>query len=757
MEALKKQFTTELNAAILRAERQHGRVSRTRLAKNLNISTGSVYAYLNGTTLPGTELLDRLLDELHVDREDAGHLATLRDSVEIAIRSESGRTRDRLPAAASPHLPRDTTLLTGRDDELRLIQQALARDDGDIVCVVSGIGGVGKTALAVRAAHTLRDEFPDGCLFVDLHGYAAEPAMPAAEAADKLLRQLGLPTESIPAQADQRGALLRAHLRGQRLLVVLDNVRDTAHVLPLLPADSRCGILITSRGNLNALDDAVRIRITPLSAQDAVALLEELVVDVPPERLPVRATLENIAAQCHGLPVAVRIAAAVLRSEGWPIPISGDDAAPELGAFHDGDRGIEQIFEYSTARLQTEVCETLALLGLHCGRTFDADAAVALAGADRAVLRHLRQLVESNLLDVPLPGRYAFHDLLRAFAIQLANTTLTTAAVAQARGRIVEHYLARADLADRLLTPHRHRAEMIPAPIPLPHEYGDYDDAEQGLSADRDNLIGAARMAFERGLDEQCWQLAFALRGFAFIANDVDLWVETHELGLRACQRAGNRYAEAVTRNNLGLALLTRGDDVAAAQNYEQARALFVEIGDAHGEHTAIAHRAWVHFHREDFEAALRDSLTALSYVTRFGLPRNVAILLRDTALIEVTMGKCLDAVPRLLEAREMFASFGLYVDEAMTCNVLGTAYRLLGASGQAWEAFEQAIELAVTAHSVLELARGHDGLGEIAAAQQDWPTARAHWQQALEGFTRLHDTARAETIAARLLDLPQP
>ncbi|MCU1640587.1 MAG: hypothetical protein JWN03_862 [Nocardia sp.] len=751
--ALKQQLIVELKAAILRAERAYGGVARSRLAKSLSISTASVYAYLKGTTLPSAEVFDRMLIELKVAPMDAKHLVALRDSVEIANRSESVQSRDRRTPVPTAELPRDVEVLHGRQAELDQIRTLLTRErEGIAVCVVSGLGGVGKTALAVRTARSLGTAFADGCLFVNLQGYAAEPVMSAAEAADKLLRQLAVPIESIPAHADQRIALLRAQLRDKHLLLVLDNALDTAQVAPLLPSDGHYAVLITSRSNLNALDDVGRIRIAPLTVRATSLLLAELIADLPPGRSPADSVRESIAAQCHGLPVAVRIAAAVLRSESWPLPVIDGDAPVELGVFHDGERGIESLFEYSAARLPTELTQTFALLGLHCGPAFDVEAAAALADIDHNVVRcQLRQLIEANLLEAPNPGRYAFHDLVRAFAYQRAETGLAPLAATQAGSRLVDHYLTRVDAADRLLTPHRHREGMTPAPCRYLYRYADYQDALRGLTTDRDNIAGAARSAFDHGLDEQCWQIAFALRGFVFIANDVDLWIGTHELALTATQRAGNLYAEAVTRNNLGLALLTRGDDIAAAQMYEKARALFTRIGDPHGEHTTIAHQAWIHFHRGEYDQALRNSIEALTYLTKFGTPRNTAILLRDTALIEIALGEYLDAVPKLLEALEMFKAFGLHVDEAMAHNVLGTAYQRLGALALAYEAFEHAADLANDAQSVLERARGHDGMGTIAATQQDWPLAQHHWQQALSDFEELHDTLRTETIAARL------
>ncbi|MFI1916576.1 NB-ARC domain-containing protein [Nocardia sp. NPDC020380] len=741
-----QQFVSELSAAILRAEKQHGRVNRAQLAKRLNVATGSVYAYLNGTTLPATEVLDRLMLEVQVCREDAKRLAALRDAVQLARVREPGR---RIPAGPAD-LPRDTPHLYGRGAELERIRTALTGErDSVTLCIVSGLGGVGKTTLAVRAARTLQAEFPDGCLFVNLLGYAAEPVMTPGEAADKLLRQLNIAAEAVPANQDRRTAMLRTELRSRSLLLVLDNAFDAAQVEPLLPAEGDCAVLITSRSNLNGLEDARHIRIAPLSARDSAELLDGLTADLDPEQMPDAAQRRLISAQCHGLPVAIRIAAAVLRSEPWPVPA-------DIAVFHDGDRDVESLFEQSVSRLASDLAGTFTLLGVHPGPAFDLDAAAALTGTDQGqVRRQLRRLVEANLLDVPLSGRYGYHDLLRAFATRRAASTLGPDVVRQATYRIVGHYLARADAADRLLTPDRHRDGMAPAAGGNPYRYTDYHSAVQDLTANRDNLAAAAHAAFEAGLDAQCWQLAFALREFLFITNDMDLWIETHELGLAAAVRARNLYAEAITCNNLGLVLLSTGDDTAAAQLYDRARALFAANGDAQGEHTTMAHQAWIHVHRGEFEQALRLSTTALAYTTEYGNVRNTAILLRDTAHIEVSLGRCTTAVRRLLAAIELFRAIDLHVDEAMACNVLGEAYARLEMLPEASEAFERATRLGRAADSILEQARGQEGMGRIAAAQSDWPTARRHWRHALTEYLQLGDSQAVDRIKQRMTESP--
>lgn len=753
-------FVIALNQAVLRSEQLCGTVDRRNLAKRLNISIGSVYAYLKGTTLPAAAVLESMLHELQLDGAVVGQLQTLRDQVEIARRTRRDRGEKQSQRGAyAAELPRDIRHLRGRETDLAKLLTVLSASeptDGgtSTVCVLSGVGGVGKTTLAVRAARRLEKEFPDGCLFLDLHGYDSTPVMSADEAAGKLLRQSKAPPESVPTQPEDRLTALRELLRDKCVLLVLDNVLDAAHVRPLLPTDGTSRVLLTSRSNLNGLDDANRVPIAPLSAEDSAEMVRELIADLPDERRPSDEQLAAMTYRCHGLPIAIKIAAAVVHTESWPSMAEGDAIGLEM--FYDGDRDLQALFECSVARLQPEHARIFTVLGLHCGPDFDIAAVAALAGVDSIVARRtMRHLIEVNLLVAPRVSRYEFLDLIRSFARHRAATALTPEECAQVQDRAIEHYLSTADTADRLLTPTRHRASMAPSVPQTAHPMREYRYAMAQLTADRDNLMAAALAAFERGRDEQCWQLAFALREFAFITHDIDLWRRTHELALMAAERAADTYAEAVTCNNLGLAELSGGDVAAASMLYRRAFLRFKNIDDTYGAHIALAHEAWACFLLGELEEARRKSAEALDYLTANGKPRNVAILLRDTATIEIAMGRCAEAVPMVRQALEVFHAQHLHVDEAMAYNVLGRAYRELDALRQAGEMFSHAAELACRSGSVLEETRGYEGMGEVAAAQANWPAARMHLTRALSGYTTLRDRRRQDEVRARLELLP--
>jgi len=731
----------------MRRLRESAGLSLAALASRTHYSKGQLSKVETGKARPTLKLAVSCDEVLAAD----GALAELFGSMGPAVR----RRRHRIAPVSG--IPRDIAELSGRGTALDHVLRVLSAPDSGIagvarVCVISGMGGVGKTALAVRATHLSRALFPDGCLFIDLHGYSGTSAVPSGEALDRLLRRLGEPADSIPVNPDDRAAVLRDRLEGKRLLLFLDNARDAAQVTPLLPAASSCRVLITSRSTLTSLDDAHRIKLDPLPLPDAIDLVKAIAGD----RLSAAGVQEDefraVALWCGCLPLAIRIAAACTQAEPWP-DRPWLTAGNRLAKLDDGDRGVSRAFEYSAQGLPETLRATFALLGQHPGPDFDAAAVAAITSTEEAeARRRLRQLVDASLvMPGDQPGRYFLHDLVRDFAQQFAGV-LAEAVLAEAVRRLIDHYLRGLDAADRVLTPHRQRDGMVPATVSgAGHELGSYQKALAWISTERDNLAAVCTLAFDTGLDERCWQLAFALRGYLFITKERALWIKAHELAVAAAHRAGNAQAEAISFNNLGLAHLEGGDYDAAASCYDSAAALFGRIGDDHGRNTALAHHAWVHVRRGELDAGLEESLRALTYVKRAGLARNEAILLRDTALIEVELGRLADAISRLLEALTMFTTLGLHVDAAMTCNSLGEAYRCLARPGDARAAFRAALKLGAAYGSPFEEARSRCGLGEIAAAEADFAEAGTQWDLALNHYLALGDTGGQDRVRSRL------
>jgi DNA-binding SARP family transcriptional activator len=350
---------------------------------------------------------------------------------EIAVRG--ARSAGAAKGAAPRQLPAVTRHFTGREEELdRLISLAgpgLARLGGSVViAAIDGMAGVGKTALAVQAAHYLAAQFPDGQLFIDLHGHASdrEPRSPS-EALDVFLRALGVSAHQVPAGAEERAALFRQRLDGTRTMIVLDNAASEAQVRPLLPGSAGCLVLVTSRRKLKGLDDADVLALGVLPQADAVALFRAVAgQDRDAAGDLGLAEAAEVVGLCGGLPLAVRIAATLLRHR--PAWTPGDlarrlsDESARVGALSDGDRDLDTVLGLSYRNLTAAQRRMFRLLGLVPGPDVDALAAAALAGVEpTAAAGLLEGLADHNLLIEHAPDRYRLHDLIRLHARALAS------------------------------------------------------------------------------------------------------------------------------------------------------------------------------------------------------------------------------------------------------------------------------------------------------------------------------------------------
>ncbi|GIM95513.1 AfsR/SARP family transcriptional regulator [Paractinoplanes toevensis] len=674
-----------------------------------------------------------------------------------ALRSPGATVAVHAPVGDRPisGLPGPDRNFTDREDELGRIIAAIETAP---VCAVHGMGGSGKTALAVRAAHAMADAFPEGVIFLDLHGYSEQrAALTAAETLDRLVRRLRVDATVIPVDFDELAAFYQDLIDGRRLLLVLDNVRDAAQVRPALPGPGGCAAIVTSRRRLTALDDAFVLPLDVLAPPDAIALFRAV---AGPESLPAGTgddVLRRIVDLCGRLPLAIRIAAARYRaSQGYSLTALEAALSVEtdrLGEFDDDDRSVTASFRVSLNDLPDPIARTFMLLGLHTNGTFDAYSAAALAEiSERDARRHLRYLGDRHLVADRGPDRYQFHDLVAVFARQQGSASVPAAERSAALHRLADYFLRTADAADRRITSHRYRVPLAlldreAAVPPLP----DYDTALEWLVAENGNLQRACLGAAEAGLDELCWQLAYTLRGYYYLAKRWQPWTATHEAALAAALRCDDRRAEAMIANNLGLALLEQRDPAGAAAYYRRARELFAVVGDEHGENTARANLAWLHYEKHDYQLFLDELRPVRDFYARSGSDRNAAITLRGIGLAEAELGRTREAIADLSESLAVFERLELRMDAAMTFNALGEIYQRIGAADRAAGAFEQAIAAAQRSGSVFEQARAHHHLGELAEDAGDTYTAHRQWTSALAGYETLR--APQAALIRALLD----
>jgi tetratricopeptide (TPR) repeat protein len=721
--------------------------SLTDLANRIHYTKGYLSKVENGIA-PPNEALATLCD---AELETGGALIAVVPRRRRKIRARTFTVR---PSG----LPPATPFFTGRDDELAEVCGILRGDHvrSPGVCALDGMAGSGKTALAVLAAHRVEDEFSDGMLFLDLHAHTqGGTEVDSADALDRLLRQLGVPGDEIPRLPEDRAVLYRGCLRDRRVLVVVDNARSGHQVLPLLPGDPGCRMLVTSRHRLVALDDAHHVSVGPMTETEAITLFSSIAGRMRlPDGEAGRRLLASIVHRCGRLPLAVRIAAARYRNNPvWTLEELDARLADRATLWHeldDGERSVHGALQLSYDGLPEDQRLLLALSTLYPGTEVDAHTAGALADVPVATAqRSLDRLHTAHLL-IPQPGaRYQCHDLVRAFAAHTGLRDVPEAERRRAVLRLVDHAAHAAESADVVITPGRYRPTLTYDHLPPDvRVFGDSAAAMSWLGTEWPALVAMVELAARHDLHDRAWQLAFMLRGYFFLAKLWDQWIETHRVALASARAAGDRWAEATTLNNLGIAHIDRGDLDAATEHYQAALAVFRELTDEHGEVNALANLGWVHHYRGDYAAALRDLSGAVEFYRRTGAARNAAITLRGVALAETELGAYDDSRTHATEALDTFERLGLLLDAAMALNCLGWTNFRSGRHEQAAAAYRRAAEVGEQADSQYEVARAKTGLGNIAAAADDLDAARRYWDDAEQRYPDLDTTLVGESRA---------
>ncbi|MFJ8962890.1 tetratricopeptide repeat protein [Lentzea sp. NPDC102401] len=718
-------------------------MSLSQLAEKTHYSKSQLSKVENGV-VPANESIARACD---------GVLGTGDRLLRLVARMNSVRRRNRLPGNNFfSGLPRETAHFVGRGTELGDVMRLLTARTGPRsvprICVMHGMPGVGKTALAVRAARETLGLFPDGCLFIDLHGHT--PGMvpvPPADALERCLRRLGVAGEHIPHHVDDRAGMFRDRIGDRRMLLVFDNVAHVEQVEPLMPASSSCGVLITSRNRMASLDDAWQVEVDVLPVVDAVTLFQSInsagvgepVVDV-------------IVRQCGLLPLTVRIAAVRLsRRDGAELRrfadrlASGD--ADRLHELDDGGRTVVEVFESSARMLAPSQRTAFLLLAGHPGADFDPVAAAAIAGvAAPAAEILLERLTDEHLLIRGQDGRFRFHDLVREYALRVADRQ----DVEHALGRLAGYYATAARAADRRIAPHRYQRpapEGFSSGLPLV-AFATMEEAVLWMDDEFDNLVATCRLAGQLRLDENCWYIAHALQGFAFLTKSWDAWLAAQSIALEATLRLGDREAEGYLLNGLGLAYLERHDRALAKESFEAARDAFRSIDDHRGLANTSGNLAWVHHAAGEHEMALTEHQHALRFHLTAGSSVAVAVTLRGIASAEVGLGRFTEAVEHLEQALRTFDAHELPFDRAMALNCLGLAHLRSGELDAAWTAYEAAVECSRACGSSFELARGLEGM---AAATTDRDAMMRLLAESASVYAKL---GAAEAVrVSRLLD----
>ncbi|HEX5497430.1 MAG TPA: tetratricopeptide repeat protein, partial [Mycobacteriales bacterium] len=648
------------------------------------------------------------------------------------------------PSTVPFQLPADTSHFTGRADELTRMLDLWPKGGGSMpgtlaVSAVEGMAGIGKTALAVHAGHHIADRFPDGVLFCDLRGFTpgAEPT-PPDHALDTLLRGLGVPGERIPPDLDARVALYRTLLARRRVLIVLDNAYTEDQVRPLLPGAGGCLVLVTSRRRLAGLDDATHLVLGVMPELDAVTLFRAVAGD----RVNGgdQQTVEEIARLCGHLPLAVRIAAARLKTSHAMTPHHLHTELHEelkekkhLAGLSDGDRSVAAVLAVSYRHLTAEQQHAFRLLGLHPGPDIEPYALAALA---MTTVEHAQQLLDDlhavSLTDQPSYHRYTLHDLVATYATEVAATDPEPERRA-ALTRLFHHYAHTASVAMDAVYPFE--ADQRPNP-PAPHTpIPDLDvpaTAEAWLDADLDNLLTAATHAAMHGWPDhtthQSATLARHLRTRGRYAGAETL----HHHALDAAQVVGNRIGELAALTGLGQVYYAQGRHERAAGCYERALKIAQTTGHRTGEQDALTGLGHIHRTQGQYERAAECFGRALKIGRATGHHGGELNALNGIGWDYLAQGQHEQAASHFVQARELAHATGNHGGEVSQLNGLGTVHLVQGQYDRATTCFRQALDIAREIGDRAEL-NALNGLGVVHLIQDQYERATDYFGQALE------------------------
>jgi DNA-binding SARP family transcriptional activator len=721
-----------------------------------------------------------------------------------------------LPAVPR-QLPRAIADFTGREETLREISAVVSRRNTGQnppevpVVVLTGTGGSGKTALAIRAAHMVSAEFPDGQLFLQLHPYQREDASSVLE---HVLRSVGIHPDAIPADLGGRSAVYRSWLAGRRVLIVINDGINTGQVVHLLPATAGCAAIVTSRQRFSALEGVHQIDVGPLEEEAAFALLTRLLGAE-------RASAEEEAARelirlCEGMPLALRIAAAKLAARPhWRIRHMIRQLLDEerrLDELELDGASIRATFAVSYDSLEEDTKRFFRLLSLFGTDDFDSWVGAPLLNSDiRHAENSLSELVRSHLVEASVIAdgtvRYQLHDLVRIYAVErLAEEESASDRLAAVR-RLLGCWLSIARIAHRRIyggdfgVLHGSGERW-----PLPDEIIEalVDDPADWFRRERSSLIAAIYTAAKLNLDELCWDLAVTsatLFESGFHSSD---WRESHAIALDVVRHAGNRRGEGALLHSLGT--LEIGVHVATARNhFQQSLEIFAELGDSQGcalalgglavaEHVggdydaaltyylkavsefreagdmageahALKAMAQIHAARMDFDVAERLFDEALAICQKVGSPRLTAQAQFGLGELYLRDGRLDLAVPAFQLVRQLTEAAGDAIGQAHALAGLGSALRGLGDLEGAGSALRPALELAEATTDRFLRARVLLGVAELdfGTGRDDVALARVDeamrllrelgsadvWQaRALELLGRLHERAGQRGIA---------
>ncbi|MGR6974524.1 helix-turn-helix domain-containing protein [Streptomyces cynarae] len=618
------------------------------LARDTGLSSSSLSRYLSGQTVPPWPAVVALC---RLVKRDPRPLRPLWERTSNPLPAPPKSSRQVRPLPRND-LPRDVPDFTGREAQLAAV---LAAVDSHRVVSVDGMAGVGKTCLAVHAAHRLAADFPDAQLYVDLHGFTeGRPPLDPDSALRMLLGALDVPSEKVPQEGlEQLAACWRSELARRRVVVVLDNAADADQVRPLLPGAGPSVALITSRNRLLGLDEVPPVSLDVLSPRESAELLARASGDpVGPEGRLARdpESAAEVLRLCGHLPLALRLAAARLRHRpGWTVGILVERMAQGVNEF---DAAFSAAFAMSVRQLNRSQARLFRMLGLLPGESFDEYVVAALADVPlRSAREMLEDLLDAHLVQQPTAGRYRLHDLVHQHARRAAAEQDTAAERERALGRVLGYYVhaaAAADAAMPFVSPGR-AASAGPPPAELP-PFPDKNAAFAWLVTEYGNLMAAFETAAAVGADVHVCELPRFLRAyFARRCGTTHLNV-LFERSLAAAERLGNPLRLAEAHSDLGFARYNAGRMAEATAAYEAAALLLSEAGDARAEAELAMRRGCLSWDAGHVEEPLELFRLAGKLYEQAGCPTGAADAAASEAWAMLQLGHREEAAQRARE-----------------------------------------------------------------------------------------------------------
>ena len=708
------EFAGRLRAVRLSA----GQPSYRRLAAVTHYSAATLARAAAGQALPSLEVT---LAYVTACGGDAGQWRAAWDEVVARTKSRSGAAETAGTPAPEPaparggcltaprELPARIRHFTGRTDELtvltRLLDQASEETSGAVVIsAIGGTAGVGKTALAVHWAHGVAERFPDGQLYVNLRGYDPGQPMAATDALAGFLRALGMPGPDIPAETEERAARYRSLLAARRMLVVLDNAGSVEQVRPLLPGAPACMVVVTSRDPLAGLvarDGAQRLDLDLLSLAEAVSLLRALIGE---RAAADPAATAALATECCLLPLALRVAAELaIARPADPLADLVSELAEEhrrldlLDAGGDPRTAVRAVFSWSCRQLDTEAARAFRLVATHPGQDFDCYAVAALTGTTaehaRGALERLTRAYLIRPVRPAWPGRYGMHDLLRAYARQLAETQDTEEERRLALTRLFDSYLHSAAKATNTLFPAErgHNPSVCPPDVLAAPPVADPVAARGWLDSERDNLVAVIAHAADHGWPRQATDVAITLIEYLRTGDHTPEAVIIYARVLRATRRMGDRAAEAHAQTILGT--FTRSHQEAVG-HFQQSLALSREIGDLARQAGALCNLALADTRQGHYQQSVGHYRESLSLYRALGDLHGEAAALGNLGVVERRLGHNREASVLCQQALILFQKTGYQAGEAEQWMRLGYIDTCQGSYRQAIDRLERALAL---------------------------------------------------------------